>query len=83
MKKLIFLLGISFITLLNSCSSVYSEHQEIKDLKWFKKDIKTFEVEILEAGEYDLFFTMRHSIGYHFTSIKINIEYEQNNNQLL
>ncbi len=79
MKKLIFLLGISFITLLYSCSNVYSEHQEIKDLKWFKKDVKTFEVEITKAGEYDLFFAMRHSIGYPFTSIKISIEYLNDN----
>lgn len=81
MKNLVFLFGLSFLTFLYSCSSVYSEHKEIKDLKWFKKDVKTFEVEITKAGEYDLFFAMRHSIGYPFTSIKVNIEHSQNNGQ--
>ena len=81
MKNIVFIFGVCFIALLNSCSSVYSEHKEIKDLKWFKKDTKIFEVEITKAGEYDLFFAMRHSIGYPFTSIKINIEHLQNNGQ--
>ena len=60
--------------LLSSCSNTYKEHQKIKDLKWQKTDIKTFEVNIKEDGVYNLFFTMRHSVGYPFTSIKIKIE---------
>jgi len=42
-------------------------------MKWERADVKTFEVNISEDGEYDLFFAMRHSYGYPFTSIKINI----------
>ena len=57
----------------SSCSDTYREFQSIRDMKWEKKDVKKFEVNITEEGEYDLFFAMRHSAGYPFTSIKVNI----------
>lgn len=74
MKGLV-IFGIVLILILHSCSNIYNEHQKIKDLKWNRNDIKTFEVDIENDGEYDLFFAMRHTIGYPFTTIKINIEY--------
>jgi len=77
----LYLTIIFVIFLLNSCSNVYSEQQKIKDLQWFKTDVKIFEVYIPEDGNYDLFFTMRHSIGYPFTSIKIKIEQITPNNK--
>lgn len=65
----IFLLSILFA----SCSDTYNNFQSVKDLKWEKSDTKTFEVNITEDGNYDLFFAMRHSTGYPFTSIKVLI----------
>jgi len=61
------------ILLMTSCNDMYRDFQTVKDMKWYKDDIKIFNVEISEEGEYDLFFTMRHSAGYPFTTIKVDI----------
>lgn len=64
---------ILFIIFFSSCSNTYRDFQKVKDMKWHKTDVKTFEVDIPEDGNYDLYFAMRHSTGYPFTSIKISI----------
>jgi gliding motility-associated lipoprotein GldH len=56
-----------------SCTNVYRDFQDVKNLKWYRTDIKTFEFDIKEDGNYDLFFHMRHSTGYPFTTIKTKI----------
>ena len=65
---------ILFIAFFSSCSNIYRDFQKVKDMKWHRTDVKTYEVEIPEDGNYDLFFAMRHSTGYPFTTIKISIE---------
>jgi len=78
---------ILFIIFFSSCSNTYRNFQKIKDMKWYRTDVKTFEVDIPEDGNYDLYFAMRHSTGYPFTSIKISVEQitpgskEKNNNK--
>ena len=64
---------ILFIAFFSSCSDTYRDFQKVKDMKWHRTDVKTFEVDIPEDGNYDLYFAMRHSTGYPFTSIKILI----------
>ena len=64
---------ILFITFLSSCSNTFRDFQKVKDMKWERTDIKTYEVDIPEDGNYDLFFAMRHSTGYPFTTIKISV----------
>ncbi len=61
------------LLLIASCSDTYSDFQAVEDLKWEKSDVKTFEVDITENGNYDLFFAMRHLTGYPFTTIKVLI----------
>ncbi len=70
MKHLLF---FSFILILLSCSNTYNEYQSVNDLKWYKNDIKTFDVSIEKSGEYDLFFEFRHVTGYPFKQINIEI----------
>lgn len=60
-----------------SCSDTYRDFQSVKDMKWYKEDYKTFEVDIKEEGYYDLFFAMRYSTGYPFKQIKIIIAQKQ------
>lgn len=76
MKGIVKCFLLIFLTsfFLVSCSDTYNNYKNIEGLKWYKKDVKTFEVNIPEDGSYDLFFAMRHLIGYPFTSIKIKIE---------
>ncbi len=75
MKKLSLYLFITVIALsLTSCSDTYRNFQSVEGLKWFDNDVKTFNVNIPEDGNYDLFFAMRHSTGYPFTTIKVEIE---------
>lgn len=62
---------ILFFILFPSCSDTYRDFQKVKDMKWERTDTKIFEVDIPEDGNYDLYFAMRHSTGYPFTSIKI------------
>ena len=62
---------ILFIIFFSSCSNTYSDFQKVEDLKWFRTDIKTFEVDIPEDGNYDLFFALRHSSGYPFRNIGV------------
>ena len=65
---------ILFITFFSSCTNTYRNFQKVKDMKWHRTDVKTFNVDIPEDGNYDLYFAMRHSTGYPFTSIKISVE---------
>jgi gliding motility-associated lipoprotein GldH len=70
MKKLNLVFVLFFLL---SCGNVYKEHQKIDEMKWFRTDVKSFDVEIPDDGEYDLYFTMRHSTGYPFRNIGVNI----------
>ncbi len=74
MRNKILTLFIAGTILFSACNDIYRDFQSVKDMKWYKKDVKTFEVTVPEDGNYDLIFAMRHSTGYPFTSIKINIE---------
>ena len=64
---------ILFVVFFSSCSNTYRDFQKVKDMKWHKTDVKIYEVDIPEDGNYDLIFAMRHSTGYPFTSIKISV----------
>ncbi len=68
-----YILSSLVVLLIASCSYTYKDFQAVEDLKWKKSDVKTFEVEITENGNYDLFFAMRHLTGYPFTTIKVLI----------
>lgn len=72
--KLFKILPLFFLLFCVSCSNVFSDHQKIDDMQWHRSDVKTFEVDISENGEYDIYFTMRHSTGYPFRNIGIKIE---------
>jgi len=72
MKKLSLL--VFGIMLLFSCNETYRDFQDVKDMKWYRSDVKTFHVNIPEDGFYDLYFAFRHSTGYPFTSIKVSVE---------
>jgi len=68
---------IAFLFILfaiSSCSDTFRDTQKIADMKWNRTDIKSFEVDISEKGNYDLHFTMRHSTGYPFRNIGVKIE---------
>lgn len=71
-KILLFIVFIVFV--LTACKNIYRNFQSVKDMKWYKKDVKTFDVTIPEDGNYDLIFAMRYSTGYPFTTIKVHIE---------
>jgi len=71
MKK--YLLFIPVFLFLFSCNETFRDFQKVEDMKWHRNDVKKFKVNIPEDGSYDLFFAMRHSTGYPFTSIKILI----------
>ncbi len=73
MKALQSISIIILSSLITSCNYVYRDFQEVKNLKWYKNDVKTFNINIKEDGNYDLFFAMRHATGYPFTSIKTKI----------
>jgi len=74
MKKAIFIFFIFGTVFFTACNDVYRDFQSVKDMKWYKNDIKNFQVNIPEDGNYDLIFAMRHSTGYPFTTIKIHVE---------
>jgi len=74
MKQIIFVLFIFVSSFFTACNDIYRDFQSVKDMKWYDTDVKTFDVTIPEDGNYDLIFAMRHSTGYPFTTIKINIE---------
>ncbi len=74
MRNIILISFITAATFFTACNDIYRNFQSVKDMKWYKKDVKTFNVSIPEDGNYDLIFAMRYSTGYPFTSIKINIE---------
>ncbi len=74
MRNIILISFFTAVTFFTACNDIYRNFQSVKDLKWYKKDVKTFNVSIPEDGNYDLVFALRHSTGYPFTSIKINIE---------
>ncbi len=74
MQKIsVLLFGIITLTALG-CTRVYEDYQEIKDLKWYKKDAQTFHVKIPEDGNYNILFFMRHTIGFPFKNLKIYIK---------
>jgi gliding motility-associated lipoprotein GldH len=73
MKNTYFIPGLLFILILSSCNQVYRDFEEVKEMKWYKSDVKTFEFDIKNEGNYDLIFCMRHSTGYQFMTIKTKI----------
>ena len=84
MKAIRIIILVSTITILiQSCNNYYSDYSSIKDMKWFKEDIKTFKVNIKEAGNYNLYFTMRFPTGYPYINIKANISMIKPNNEEL
>ncbi|MCF6366567.1 MAG: gliding motility lipoprotein GldH [Bacteroidales bacterium] len=78
MKNVFFL---AVVLCLFSCSDTYRDFQSIKDMKWYRADKKTFEVDIKETGNYDLFFAMRYSTGYPFKQIKIKVTQKSPNGE--
>ncbi|NPA68290.1 MAG: gliding motility lipoprotein GldH [Chlorobi bacterium] len=74
MEKIFTAILISLIFLFAGCSYVYRDFKSVKDMKWYRTDIKTFDVNIPDDGNYDLMFALRHLTGYPFTSIKVKIE---------
>ncbi len=69
-----FLYIIILTSFFSACNDIYRDFQSVKDMKWYDTDVKTFDVTIPDDGNYDLIFAVRHSTGYPFTTIKINIE---------
>jgi len=74
MKYILVIFVIFSVSFFTACNDIYRDFQSVKDMKWYDTDVKTFDVTIPEDGNYDLIFAMRHSTGYPFTTIKINIE---------
>jgi gliding motility-associated lipoprotein GldH len=72
--KTINILPLLFLFFITSCTNAYKDHQKVEDMKWFRSDVKTFDVDIPNDGNYDIFFTMRHSTGYPFRNIGVRIE---------
>jgi len=74
MNKLFVIFLITAVSFFTACNDTYRDFQSVNDMKWYDTDVKTFDVTIPEDGNYDLIFAVRHSTGYPFTTIKINIE---------
>jgi len=74
MNKVIILFFAATVSFFTACNDTYRDFQSVKDMKWYDTDVKTFDVTISEDGNYDLIFAMRHSTGYPFTTIKVNME---------
>ncbi len=77
MKKTLLLISISII--LSSCTDVYRDFQKVEDMKWFKGDIKKFNVDIKEPGNYNIIFAFRYATLYPYRNIKITITKKQPN----
>ncbi len=74
MKKIFKFSFLGLFLFFASCDNIYRDFQTVEDMKWFRKDVKTFKFDIAEDAHYDLLFAFRHATGYPFTSIKIHIE---------
>lgn len=70
-KHLLSVIGL--IIILNSCNTVFEEHQDVDDLQWYENDKKTFEVDISERGKYDVYFALRYATGFPYKVMKINV----------
>lgn len=53
---------------------VFVEHQKLSpQLEWKKDDVKTFEVTIDEAGNYDMSLAFRYANGYQFRNVRVKV----------
>ncbi len=71
LKYVVLISAIATLTLINSCTTVYTNYQDTDDLRWEKSDKKIFELNISEAGNYDLYFGMRYATGFPYRYIPI------------
>jgi len=78
MKKLTYFILFTVILTIFSCNNFYSEHQSVSNLKWYKEDIKSFEVNIEEDGIYDFIFAIRYATGFPYRTMKIKITQKSN-----
>ncbi len=68
-QSLLIMAGLLLIT---SCSqhSIYNEHVDLKNGKWFKDNSAHFEVTITDtSGLYNYFITLRHNTDYRYSNL--------------
>ena len=71
--KIKILLPAVLIFFFIECRNVYRNFSEIPSLKWYKKDVLKFKVNINEDGIYDLFFALRYTTGFPYRNISVKI----------
>ena len=72
MKKTIVIILVSLFFFI-SCGDVYRGFETVSSMKWYKKDKKTFDVEIKEDGTYDLIIALRYPTGFQYKNVKLKI----------
>ena len=60
-------LALIFMLSLFSCdNAVYKEFYNFPDIQWDKNVTPSFEIDLKEAGQYDIVFTMRYIEGFQY-----------------
>ncbi|MDD3875881.1 MAG: gliding motility lipoprotein GldH [Bacteroidales bacterium] len=76
MKKfLILCITVIFFAACNQ-SNVFEKHHELKDNKWLKTEIITFQVEIENPDNYDIIIAIRHASFYPFANVLMGLTIE-------
>ena len=72
-SSLIFILTISITALLSSCGfdSVYEQKTDFITEIWDEDSIKTFDFEVPESGNYDIFYIVKNKSDYPFSNLYI------------
>ncbi len=70
-KSIRFVLLLSFF--LVACRDVYRNFEGTSDLRWYKNDIKKFDVRIREKANYDIYFAIRYTTGFPKKQISVRI----------
>ena len=68
--KFKFTLALVFTLLLFSCDdAVYKEFYDFTTIQWDKDVTPSFEIDLQEAGQYDVVFTMRYIEGFQYKNM--------------
>ena len=69
LKSLLLLTGLLLFTACNR-HSIYNEHVDLKNGKWFKDNSAHFEVNVTDTTQlYDYFVTIRHNTDYRYSNL--------------
>ncbi len=72
MKKI--LLIILTLSLFSCGNEVFKEYHTFSDILWHKSDVVKFDVNVEQAGKYNIYLPVRYTYGCPYKSISIDIK---------